>query len=117
MSDSQVALIHDFLPVEIASGVRIKALFGNSAMVNLVELDPGGFVPLHKHPHEQIGYVVSGQILMTIAGEEHHLEPGGSYVIPGGIEHSALAGPEGCEALDFFCPIREDYRDLVLKDR
>jgi hypothetical protein len=31
------------------------------------------------------------------------------YVLPGGVEHSAYAGPEGALVLDIFQPVREDY--------
>ena len=87
----------------------MKTLFGDAAMINLVELEPGGSVPLHSHPHEQLGYVVSGEIVMTISGEDHRLGPGGAYTIPGDVEHAGKAGPDGCAVLDFFHPIREDY--------
>ncbi len=36
-----------------------------------------------------------------------------AYQIPGGIEHSARVGSEGCRVLDIFQPVREDYRKLA----
>lgn len=113
MSEPQVASMHELTPARIAEGVQMRALFGDAGMLNLVELGPGSVVPLHSHPHEQIGYVLSGEIVMTIAGEEHRLGPGGAYTIPGDVEHAGAAGSEGCVVLDFFHPIREDYRALI----
>ncbi|MGI9657633.1 MAG: cupin domain-containing protein [Gaiellaceae bacterium] len=113
MSDPQIAKIHALRGARVADGVQIKALFGDAAMLNLVELEPNASVPLHSHPHEQLGYVVSGEIVMTIAGEDHTLGPGAAYTIPGDTEHAGAAGPEGCAVLDFFHPIREDYRALI----
>ena len=49
------------------------------------------------------------EITMTIDGVDHPLQPEGCYQIPGGVEHSATAGPEGCRVLDLFHPVREDY--------
>jgi hypothetical protein len=46
---------------------------------------------------------------MTIDGVDHPLSPDECYQIPGGIEHGATAGPEGCRVLDIFQPVREDY--------
>src|SRR5260221_6486341 len=48
----------------------------------------------------------------TIGGETRVLEPGDTYVIPGGVKHSAVAGPEGTVALDIFSPPREDWEAL-----
>jgi len=91
----------------------MRALFGDGAMLNQVELDPGAAVSLHSHPHEQLGYVISGEIVMTIDGDDHRLGPGAAYVIPGGVEHAGAAGETGCHVLDVFLPIREGYRALA----
>ena len=38
------------------------------------------------------------------------LRAGNGYTVPGGIEHEAIAGPEGALVLDAFRLVREDYR-------
>jgi quercetin dioxygenase-like cupin family protein len=83
--------------------------WGEQVMINVVDLDPNAAVALHSHPHEQLGFVISGRITMTIAGVDHPLDPDDCYQVPGGVEHSAAAGPEGCRVLDIFHPVREDY--------
>jgi quercetin dioxygenase-like cupin family protein len=113
MSESQVVVLGDVSSFDVAEGIRMRALFGDGAMLNQVELDPGAAVSLHSHPHEQLGYVISGEIVMTIDGEDHRLGPGAAYVIPGGVEHGGAAGENGCHVLDVFLPIREDYRALA----
>lgn len=100
-------------PYELAAGVRMYPLFGENAMLNVVELDPGAEVPLHRHPHEQLGMVLSGEMTMTIDGVQYPLGPDDAYTIPGGVEHGAVAGPDGCRVIDVFQPVREDYRRLV----
>jgi quercetin dioxygenase-like cupin family protein len=47
---------------------------------------------------------------MTIAGETRWLEPGDTYIIPGGVDHMAVTGDEPCRALDVFSPVREAYQ-------
>jgi quercetin dioxygenase-like cupin family protein len=96
---------------ELVPGVRMQPLFGDAAMLNLLELEPDALVPLHDHPHEQLGLVLEGELVLTVAGEEHVLRPDDAYQIPGGVEHSALAGPAGARVLDVFQPVREDYRE------
>jgi quercetin dioxygenase-like cupin family protein len=99
---------------ELAPGVRMSPLFGEGAMLNLLEFEPGATVPEHSHPHEQLGMVLEGELVLRIDGVEHRLRPGTGYRIPGGIAHAAWTD-EGtsCRVLDVFQPVREDYRERV----
>jgi quercetin dioxygenase-like cupin family protein len=98
-------------PFALADGVRARALFGDDAMLNLVELDAGAIVPEHSHPHEQLGITISGLIVMLFDGREHPMGPMEAMHIPSGVVHGAYAGPEGAVVLDVFVPIREDFRE------
>ena len=99
-------------PLDLAPGVSMRPLFGEGAMLNLLEFEPGAHVAPHEHTHEQLGYVVEGTLVLAIAGTEHRLQPGDAYQIPGGTEHAAWS--EGrCLVLDVFQPVREDYRERV----
>jgi quercetin dioxygenase-like cupin family protein len=93
-----------------AVAVTMQAIIGTGAMLNVVELEADGVVPLHSHPHEQIGLVLRGIEILQIAGQEYRLGPLEAYVIPGGIEHGGTGGPDGCTVIDVFQPVREDYR-------
>lgn len=94
----------------LADGVHARALFGDGAMLNLVELEPDAIVPTHSHPHEQLGIVLTGEIVMVIDGAERPCHAMDAMHIPSGLEHGAYAGPEGALVLDVFVPIREDFR-------
>jgi quercetin dioxygenase-like cupin family protein len=100
-------------PFALAEGVRARALFGDAAMLNLVELDPGAVVPEHSHPHEQLGIGLRGLITMVIDGTERPMGPMDAMHIPSGVVHAGVAGPEGALVLDVFTPIREDFRALA----
>lgn len=100
-------------PYELTAGVHMFPLFGEAAMLNVVELEPNAVVPLHRHEHEQLGLVLSGEITMTIGGVDHVCPPDVAYQIPGSVEHGARAGPDGCRVVDIFVPVREDYRALA----
>ena len=95
-----------FSPV---AGVQMTPLAGTQAMINYIVMEPGAVVPRHSHPHEQLGYVVSGSIAMDIAGEVTVLGPGDGYTLAGGVEHSGTAGAGGCVVVDVFAPVRDDY--------
>ena len=96
---------------ELAAGVSGRPLFGEGAMLNVIEFEPGATVPLHSHPHEQLGLVLRGMQALVVGGVAHELGPFEAYVLPGGVEHSAYCGPEGALVLDVFTPVREDYRE------
>ena len=109
---SQVVALRDSTPHELASEVTMRPLFGVGAQLNLIEFEPGGLVPRHDHPHEQLGYVLEGELTLEIDGVEHVLRPGDAYQIPGGVEHAARSGGH-CLVMDVFQPVREDYRERV----
>ena len=97
----------------LAEGATAQALFGEQAMLNLVELAPHARVPRHSHSHEQLGVVLRGELTLETADGEHVLRPMDAYTLPGDIEHEAVAGPGGALVLDVFHPIREDYRSAA----
>jgi quercetin dioxygenase-like cupin family protein len=109
MTDPVFVRFDDVKAFELAAGVTGRPLFGAGAMINLIELEPNAVVPLHSHPHEQLGIVLRGIQALVVDGEAHELGPLEGYVLPGGVEHSAYAGPEGALVVDIFQPIREDY--------
>lgn len=97
---------HAFEPVP---GVRMRTPYGQNLMLSLVEIESGAEVPLHSHPHEQAGILISGRMELTIGDETRRLEPGAMYIIPGNTPHRAVAVAGPVVALDVFNPIREDY--------
>jgi quercetin dioxygenase-like cupin family protein len=99
-------------PYKIWPGVLAHAVQGESLSFALVELEPNVEVAEHSHPNEQAGFILQGTFQFTIGGKTRVLEPGDTYVIPGGVKHSAVAGPEGTVALDIFSPPREDWEAL-----
>jgi quercetin dioxygenase-like cupin family protein len=81
------------------------------AHTQLVEfkLAKGAAIPIHSHPQEQTGYLLSGRLVLTIAQIDHEMRPGSSWTIPGGVEHGATIN-EDSVAIEVFSPAREDYR-------
>jgi quercetin dioxygenase-like cupin family protein len=62
----------------------------------------------HSHPHDQMVYVIRGRLRFYCGKDEFEAAPGDSFVLKGGIEHSARALEEAI-VLDVFTPYREDY--------
>lgn len=97
---------------KMMEGVTRKNLaISESVMMCEIFIAKGKEVPLHSHPHEQIGYVISGCMELTIGEDKKLCYPGESYAIPGHVMHRAV-GIEDSLVIDIFSPIREDYLDI-----
>ncbi|MCX7781685.1 MAG: cupin domain-containing protein [Negativicutes bacterium] len=92
-------------------GVRRKTLaVGEKGLIGEFRLEEGTVLPPHQHPHEQIGYLVSGELVFTIGDKEYTARPGDSWAISGNVPH-AVKVLKSAVAVEVFVPIREDYLD------
>jgi quercetin dioxygenase-like cupin family protein len=100
----------DARPIEALPGL-IRRTMGETADAMVVEFrsEAGVKIPNHSHPNQQVGYVVSGKIEITIEGVTTACQPGDSWSIPGGAEHSAHFVVESI-IIECFSPTRADYR-------
>ena len=90
-------------------GVSFDVLaVGQKSMVTKMNYKAGDNVPLHSHPNEQSGYVISGKYMIKYQDINEMLNPGDSYSIPENIDHSWEV-IEGGEVIDVFSPLRQDY--------
>lgn len=94
----------------IFPGVDIFTAAGEQMMLSYVEFEPHAVVEPHSHEHEQMGLLLEGELTFTVGDEKQTLQVGEMWRIPGGVEHSAVAGDAPVKALDVFHPVREDYR-------
>lgn len=95
--------------IKVTEGIFRKTLvFGKNSLLAEFQLEKGKQLPLHKHPQEQVGYLVSGHIILHIDCDNYDILPGDSWAILGDIEHSAEIIEESI-AIEIFSPLREDY--------
>ena len=96
--------------MECLQTIILTGLHGEKMMMVLNITLPGKTVPLHSHPHEQIGMVYSGKARLKIGDEERTVKKGDFYCIPANVPHSDTAiGDEPFIMLDIFYPVREDF--------
>ena len=97
-------------PVEMLPGVVRRTLTdGDRMMLCEIRMNEGAVVPLHTHPHEQTGYLVSGRCRFQIGDDVRELAAGDCWMVPAGAEHEATA-LEDSIFIDVFSPPREEYR-------
>jgi quercetin dioxygenase-like cupin family protein len=90
-------------------GIEQKTLvYGEKTLMVEFRLHRGALLPLHAHPHEQTGYLVSGRILLTVGAEVHEVVAGDSWCIAGGVNHGAEI-LEDSVAVEVFAPVRKEY--------
>ncbi len=94
---------------EMRPGVHMRLLAGDALMFSAVRFDPHSSVPTHQHPHEQIGYVIEGELDLWIGDDRRTLRKGDMYTIASNVPHGAETKDSTCLVLDAFTPLREDY--------
>jgi quercetin dioxygenase-like cupin family protein len=65
--------------------------------------------PPHSHPHEQVSYVVSGEINLILGNETTRLGAGDIFTAPPNLPHSIQLLTEHVRLVDTFTPLREDF--------
>ena len=91
-------------------GMQRRVLaYGGKLMMIHVAFDAGVTTAAHSHPHEQIGYVVSGTIDFVIEGQGAlHMTAGGSYYVAPNVKHNVVTHTPAV-LVEIFSPIREDF--------
>jgi len=95
--------------IEKLDGVFQKTItYGEKSLMVNVNFKENATIPIHQHPHEQTGFVLSGKLDFQINGEHLIAETGDCWSIPGNIPHGARA-IVATSVIEVFHPIREDY--------
>jgi quercetin dioxygenase-like cupin family protein len=97
-------------PIPTPEGGERRILsYGGGMMLVQFSFGAGVQAAMHSHPHEQIGYVVSGTIDLLMEGQATaRLTAGASYYVAPNIRHGVITH-EPTVLLDCFAPIREDF--------
>jgi quercetin dioxygenase-like cupin family protein len=105
----------DSLPKEaVRPGVTRAGFRGNDVLMVMNWLQPGMQTNPHRHPFEQLVYIVQGRMRFVVGEEVIEAQPGSVIRIPPDVLHyGEPIGEEPVLNLDVFAPIREDYRHLV----
>ncbi len=95
--------------ITILEGVERKTLvYGNNTLLSEFRLAKGKTIPMHRHPQEQTGYLVSGKLILITDGKRYEMKPGDSWSIHGDLEHGVEIAEDSL-AVEVFSPVREDY--------
>jgi quercetin dioxygenase-like cupin family protein len=91
----------------VPPGVERKGFTGERATVALHCLMPVHGPRPHRHPHEQIAYIIAGTIDFFIEGECHRLGPGSLPAVPpDAMHHGVVVGDEPVLNPEVLAPAR-----------
>lgn len=97
----------DLKAKQIIEGITLRAVSGDKTMMTSFEFEPNAIIPSHKHLHEQLTYIIAGEMEFTVEGETKILKAGDGVVILSNQEHSAKILDRATKAVDVWYP--EDY--------
>lgn len=86
-----------------------QVIHGETVTMARVFLAKGCLVPRHSHVNEQLSLIEKGSLKFVFDDREVVVKAGEVLQIPPNVPHAALA-EEDCEGIDFFAPVREDWR-------
>ncbi len=90
--------------------VFIKSITGEKLQLSFIRLEPGEYTN-HRHSQEQMGYILSGNVEVTINEQAQVLGPGAAYYIPNNVQHGfRVTQTEGVEYLEIFSPPKAENR-------
>ncbi|MGL5117591.1 MAG: cupin domain-containing protein [Beijerinckiaceae bacterium] len=105
-----IANVADIPAFVTPEGAERRVLAHGGAMM-LVEFrfKAGIKAPMHNHLHEQLGYLVSGKLVLHMDGEaDVTLAAGGSYYVPP-LRMHCVTILEDSVLVDAFTPMRADF--------
>ncbi len=97
------------LPWErINDKIERRVISGEQGMIVWWKLKAGAHAASHRHPHEQIVWMLKGRMDFRIGSDQRSMIAGDIAVIPGDTEHEGYF-PEDTEVVDVFAPPRADF--------
>ena len=65
--------------------------------------------PPHTHPHEQVTYIVAGEILFFLGDERQPLSAGDMVAVPPDAPHHIQVLSDSVLLIDTFTPLRQEF--------
>lgn len=102
------------MPVfSVAEGIERRWIKTDNLMMINIEFRDGPTLkpdPFHSHPHEQVSYLVEGEIYLFVEGhEKEHLKAGDKFAMPSNVPHTIQRLTPIVRLIDCFTPVREDF--------
>ena len=95
---------------QLLEGVHLRTLvYGEKTLMGQFSIAKGSAIPPHSHPHEQVTYIVEGEVLFFLGEEKQRLNPGDMVAIPANLPHSIQLVSAHVRLIDSFTPLRQEF--------
>jgi len=97
---------------EIGPGRKRYLGYTDKLMMVVIDFHDGPTAepdPPHSHPHEQVSYVVTGELIVHIGDDSKNLKPGDMFTVPPDIPHTVQLLSGHVRLVDTFTPIRDEF--------
>jgi quercetin dioxygenase-like cupin family protein len=98
---------------QIVPGIKAKIAHTENLMTLLSEISFGVQntpAPMHSHPAEQSTYILDGELMVFIEGEEpKKLKAGDMYYVGANIPHAIQSLTEKIHVVESFSPLRKEF--------
>jgi quercetin dioxygenase-like cupin family protein len=99
----------DDLPeTAMARQIGRRMVSGDQMTVVMLTLAEGATVAQHRHPHEQMIYVISGEIAFESGDDRRLLHSGDIVHLPSNVPHGGVA-LEDTVTIEIFSPPRQEF--------
>ena len=102
--------LKDISARELIPGYHGKLIHSEQMTLAFWKVEKGKEAPAHRHPHEQVLFVIDGEFDFFVDDQRKLLKKDDTVVIPSNALHGGIAITE-CTLLDVFTPVREDLKD------
>ena len=106
----------DLPEIKIAKGVSASVAWGEGALLEVLEMEPGTRYPLQKLKEELITVVEAGSAMCKVGRKKLALTKDAVLYLTPGMKRTLMAGPNGFKALEIFSPVRLDHLKLAGMD-
>jgi quercetin dioxygenase-like cupin family protein len=98
--------------VEVEPGRRRYLIHTDKLMVVVWDFAGGPWEhpdPPHAHPHEQVTYIVEGELIFLLDKEMQRLRAGDMVAVPSDAPHSIQLVSPHVRLIDSFTPLRQEF--------
>ena len=102
----------DVEAIEVEPGRKRRLIHTDHLMVVVWDFTGGPWenpdAP-HSHPHEQVTYIVEGEVHFILGEEKQRLSTGDMVAIPANVPHSIQLVSSHVRLIDSFTPLRQEF--------
>ena len=93
----------------MADGITVRPFYLHSTCLAILDMEPGSVLPEHKHIHEQITFILKGELEITIDFNTRIVRKGELFSVRSNKPHSYRALGEPVQMVVASSPLLNDY--------